>query len=82
MPWGHLLHGAILAIGGATEEAVPYLARAQALGESDPHVQLILGLLGQPQGDAGGAIAHLTRALSLQPELLEAMLPLGGAQHE
>lgn len=76
-PWGSLLRGAALAVGGDAAAAAPHLERALSLGSRDTTARFHLGLLALRLGDPPGAEEHFRAARALRPGFAPAARGLG-----
>ena len=72
----NFLAGALLAIGRA-RDAAAHLSRAVTLAPRDEHVQFNLARAFEAEGDSGGAIDQLRKALSLNRDFADAHQELG-----
>ncbi len=77
------LHDAVVAVDdGAFAKAIPLLETVTAKEPNIPIAQLHLGVARARQRNYAGAIAPLTRAVTLQPDDLRAHYELGAALYE
>ena len=77
LPWGHLLCGAALALGGDLEAADPFLRAAEARGTDDPFTRVRIGAVALRCGLPQAARRQYEAALALDPGSAEAQAGLG-----
>jgi tetratricopeptide (TPR) repeat protein len=76
-PWGEMMIGAALALGGDNEAAMPHLDAAARLAGADPAAHIRLGAIALHLARAREAQAHYQNALAIDPSAADAQAGLG-----